>query len=155
VLASQNGLFFCGALPSAGFSELAHRCHSPTSDSVTNSRAVRKHCSLTTINTRHHSTRKRYRCRFLCSAHFLITSTLHSFVPYILSKTSSVWSASWSCDVRCRPAPVLVLHPTVNGSLRRFNPMWQSSSIEFQHCGLVHTFPLTPAPFFSNLGGLW
>src|SRR5205085_5168289 len=46
------------------------------SDSVTSSLAVRKHCSLSTINTRHHSTRKRYRCRFPCSADFLITSTL-------------------------------------------------------------------------------
>jgi hypothetical protein len=34
------------------------------SDGVRSSRAVRKHCSLTRINTRHHSTRKRYRCRF-------------------------------------------------------------------------------------------
>jgi hypothetical protein len=47
-----------------------------TSDLVTSSGAVHKHCSLTTINTRHHSIRKRYRCRFSCSAHFLITSTL-------------------------------------------------------------------------------
>src|SRR4051794_13661953 len=47
-----------------------------TSDSVTSSRAVREHCSLTTINTRHHSIRKRYRCRFPSFAHFLITSTL-------------------------------------------------------------------------------
>jgi hypothetical protein len=47
----------------------------PTSDSVTNSRAVRKHCSLTTINTRHHSTRKEVQVPpFPCSAHFLITA---------------------------------------------------------------------------------